>query len=280
MPQDKQILIFSHLPKCGGSTIGHAFASAQGKDEFLPLHYSRIGDLRRRDEIFFTRKDVDCYLEKMSVDSKNRIQFISGHLAYPGIHRFFEQKPQYIVFFRHPLKRTLSHYRFLYQRAESGGFLTASQKAGLFNNSGTIRSFCDWLESNPRFHNYMVSFFKGVPEVEDIKPDQNDLERTKEILSGAFIGLTETLDDDLFYLSCKWPVGKIERKNVTRHLRAEASLSSRDEVFLKQFLELDYQLYNWAVERHRFFITQKWDYYPSVLMQKAKSFLNRSIKLP
>lgn len=266
MSQNKQILIFPHIPKCGGSTVGHAFASGRIKDEFLPLHYSRIGELRRQDGIFFTQKDVDRYLEKMSIDSKNRIRFISGHLAYPGIHRFFEQKSRYIVFFRHPLQRTLSHYHFLCRRAFSGGFLTESQKTGLLNNSGTTRSFCDWLESNPRFHNYMVGFFKGVPEVEDISADQSDLERTKEILGSAFIGLTETLDDDLFYLSCKWPVGRIERKNVS----PDKTVKIDDEMVasVKKYCGLDLELYEWAVQKRRRFLQKNRSYYPLVMVQK------------
>jgi len=261
--RNNQILIFIHVPKCGGSTVGHALASAFRECEFLPTHYSRIGESHRTGDSFLTRSDVVKYVGEMNYEARNDIRFISGHLAYPGIHALFKKTPRYVVFFRHPLERSLSHYFFLKKRVLSNGFLTDNLKKGLFEYNGALRSFSSWLENNPRFHNYMTKYFKDIPEENDIFVDQNDLDATQQALQDAFIGITENLNMDLQYLSLKWGVREIVSKNISNRI---SEVKPEDVLAVNKHCALDLSLYQWAVKKRRQFLQKNWDYFPIQLL--------------
>ena len=53
-------------------------------------------------------RSIDCsLLDKLSIDKKNGIELLKGHLYY-GIHRDLEQECCYVAFVRDPVERAIS----------------------------------------------------------------------------------------------------------------------------------------------------------------------------
>ncbi len=135
----------------------------------------------------FRRKSHRIPFEQRPIEDRCRVQILSGHHAYYGIHRLVpERAPRYLTFVRDPADRCLSMYNFRRSR-------------------GDIESdFSCWYEEVYNIHhkNAMVQFFAERLMNTPLPPNHTaNLILARKLLDHCwYVGITEYLDQDLKYL--------------------------------------------------------------------------------
>ena len=92
------VLVFLHIPKAGGTTLGHVINRQFPKEAYCEVTFDRLDTFAR----FFALDDA----------AKARIRCIKGHFPF-GIHTHVPTRPVYVTMLRDPVKRFISEYRFL-----------------------------------------------------------------------------------------------------------------------------------------------------------------------
>jgi hypothetical protein len=115
-------IFFLHIPKCGGTSIGHAVAKhfinldirnrnvSLGFDLAASLNVANI--LNRTNESIPGNAVFD-FEEKLLLYfmSQNRMRYIAGHFVFSETaYRQFHDKYAFIVFLRNPVTRVISNY--------------------------------------------------------------------------------------------------------------------------------------------------------------------------
>lgn len=299
--KNKPLYIIVHTPKCGGSSIENALNANLSSREFLSLNalYSFKPDGKPRtisdalEEISITKeknikseifspqktiqylKKVDELISHISEYKKSNIKVVLGHLAYPGIERFFPNREiRYITFLRHPSNRIISHYNFLRTLIQ-----LESQSNHAFASKYTTMKLFDintWFLTNKEIANFMSKFLYNhyitseKPEVLKNSPVINDQTFTevKNFLSKFyFIGLTENSNDFEFLyklVGCKQtklPLQNSSTQYVTKTPELEKLIRTHSTYDLKlykhaQKLNNDFKennpTYNQVMARKRF----------------------------
>lgn len=250
MTSADSLYIFVHIPKCAGSSFGFYLKKQLEKSQLLAVSYTVMGPERRKNEILYTQRDLDEFLSRQSLEYRESLAAIAGHLCYYGMHSHFSRDCRYITFFRDPAERLYSHYLFLLRRHENGALLTPRLKQSLLNRHGHCIPFDEWIERADLAQNYVLKFMKGIPEAEDIDITEADLEKCKsELRNYYYIGLTEKYDVDAKFLFGKIgiPGGQVKR-NVAEHKDEKALDNPRLMERIRANNALDYQLYSEAVK--------------------------------
>ncbi len=92
------VLIFLHIPKAGGTTLGGII-----RRQFPPEQYC---------EVSFEHLETFDRFFALSEQEKDRIRCVKGHYPF-GIHEHLPHRPVYVTMLRDPVKRFISEYRFL-----------------------------------------------------------------------------------------------------------------------------------------------------------------------
>ena len=90
------ILIFLHLPKTGGSSLGHALHRQYSRSAKYLVDGVQPG------------RSVDALLA-LSEQERRRFHCISGHIPF-GLHRHLPDPAVYTTLIRDPVERLISHY--------------------------------------------------------------------------------------------------------------------------------------------------------------------------
>jgi hypothetical protein len=135
--------IFSHIPKCGGTSF-REFIYNSAKSSDIPS-----------DDLYipgYNGLNVNKNLTQLSHRellsfSNGSYRVVAMHVPY-GIHRSYSamgERPLYFTLFRDPLERFLSHYYFFYYRQGADGCkgkhlseLPTSKRASLLSNLSNI----------------------------------------------------------------------------------------------------------------------------------------------
>ena len=105
---EKYVLIFTHVPRTGGSTFGKIAAkslgvSVYGLPKFVPLPGSEA--------MKATFAEAIATIHDFEIKDFSNVKLLAGHMPY-GIHRLLPKHPIYVSLLRHPVDRFISMYYF------------------------------------------------------------------------------------------------------------------------------------------------------------------------
>lgn len=123
--RDQHALIFMHIPKTAGSTLGN----------IIDRHYAN-----NRLFVMIHDRDNDTFAAQPE-DMRARVQMVRG-MTYYGIHRVIPRESRYFTLYRHPVDRVISQYFYVQRRKMRG------------NPSAKVQPLEAFLERNP-FHTQM-----------------------------------------------------------------------------------------------------------------------------
>lgn len=94
-------LLFLHVPKCGGSTFHEILArNTAVPEDIYPIIDGSYSSIER--------------LRNMPKAQREKYAVFGGHYFF-GIHELFDSPCAYITFLRHPVRRVISNYLFIFQ---------------------------------------------------------------------------------------------------------------------------------------------------------------------
>jgi hypothetical protein len=221
------VIIFLHLPKCGGTTLNRLI-----EWEYTPLEVFSV------DPSFFRWSYQR--LMKAPIDNFNKIRLFKGHMPF-GIHRMLRRPATYITVLRDPVDRTISSY-----------YYARSRKLDPHHRAATNLSLEQYVSTTPN-DNVQTKLIAGRQRQYDFLRGQCDadtLEAAKQNLSEHFsiVGLTERFDESLAL--CKivfgWKVRQYSSFNVTRSRPSKSNISSTTRDLIAERYRFDVELYDFA----------------------------------
>jgi hypothetical protein len=253
------ILIFFHIGKTGGTTLGRILARNFPEDWQFNANRgatrSALG-LRRLG-------DIEVAYRALSDDRRRRIHCVSGHVPI-GIHELFDRRDhfdpryQYITLLRHPVDRVISS--FYYVRQQEG--IPISKVIKDFEIDEYIESR---LGLDP--YDYQVRVLSGCSildaEWTDLEPltavavNAAHLERAKRNIERhfLFVGTTERFEEALMLIrriyGWKFEDVLFLKENVTRRRPQRSDLPVGTIENIRRHNTYDLALYEWADTRFR-----------------------------
>jgi len=187
----KEIIISTHIPKCGGTTLKNILNEVYGKGFKWVLQ----------------TKFPEEAIKEINFDT---VECIHGHVSY-GLHKFFpkEISYKYVTFLRNPYDRLLSFYNFLLQNQNT--YIVYDWK----NTYGWKQDmpFEDWLADVKIAgqDNDVVRFFSGMSNLNthEITRKVNAFDfriADENLKTYDFVGNIEDFDNDIIDLAklLKW----------------------------------------------------------------------------
>lgn len=235
---NKKLIVFAHIPKTGGTTIGDLLFKKFSNSELYAPRSSR-GLL---ENIQF--KNVDF----------QKLKAISSHSMVFG-RELYGRRIRYITMLRSPVKRIMSFYMHVQRDSNH----TLHSKASKL----TLRNFVDGGFC-PDTSNYQTRFISGVSSLEELNDKKNynkiinntDLEKAKQNLINDFdfVGIQEYFNQSYIwinkYLKFK-TTGYKTRKETPSFQKKNIYFSEEDIAFIKKKNEIDQELYSFAVKLFR-----------------------------
>lgn len=229
LPEEKgirlQIVIFLHLPKAAGSTLGSILERQYGQDRVLKLYDSFYGE----------------ELEALSPDRLERLRAIMGHF-YFGAHQYSSKPATYVTFLRDPVKRVSSHYRYV--QGDPGHYLyPVAQQHSLKE----YVLHCGKAEPN----NDQTRLLAGKDcALEDGTWSIEMLPAAKRNLKESFstVGVVEEFDRSLILMKrvLGWRIPFYVKQNVSRPHKKDGGLDPDTVRVIQAHNQLDADLYVYA----------------------------------
>jgi hypothetical protein len=126
-----------HLPKTAGTAFREAIVGNYKASEVAYLYPDPPGFL-------------PCDFGLLPLEQRARFRLVVGHYHY-GVHQFLPQKSTYITIVRDPVRRVISHFRYLMEPQKALGGASPSLLAELLERGATVN-----------LDNLMVRCFSGV----------------------------------------------------------------------------------------------------------------------
>lgn len=171
------VLLHTHIPKTGGSTLAQGLSSIVGAVHAMDLRLNRHVPVR-----------------EMTQDDLDELHLLSGHFAF-GDHPDFGRTPLYIAAVREPVARAVSDYRFLSSRSDHGSHHLVAGKD--FETAWAAQA----VALGAAFHNLQSHYLAGAQRGRGVDPaglwqrieedyflviPQTELTRTIQALRSAF----------------------------------------------------------------------------------------------
>ena len=194
----RNTIIFLHIPRTGGTTF---------RDILERYYHSR--NVIEINNFINTEKNI----KSITKERRSSIHLIKGHLNF-GIHKWIDGPYKYITFLRHPIKRTLSTFKYIKNNIihEDYNFIQS-------------RSLNEYLESG---NNLMLD-------------NGNNLDN-----HFAVTGITERFNESILVLAnelnWKSPYYSIANKSN----RMDLSIEIDELSTIKKYYHFDMKLYNYA----------------------------------
>jgi len=210
----KDLTIFLHIPKTGGTTLNSIFTREYTVKEF-------------HNHDLFDRKVIP--FSELNEDHKRRINAISGHHFY-GVHEFFNKPYRYFTMLRHPVDRVLSLYYYLKENNYPGYEWMKEM---------TLEEF---IETSPEAQNNQTTLLCGYP----INPDVNTAK--ERIKSFDMVGITELFNESLYLLkkTFKWHNIQYRKMNITKTRLTKEAVPEATLRLIEKYNEMDLEVYNYA----------------------------------
>jgi len=119
--------LFLHIPKTAGTTLRHLVDQAYGPENVITYYNQNSTQLL---------ENLDAHLKVHP-----KFKAFIGHFTF-GLHDKIDRPAKYITFLRHPVARTISHYKET----------LVNHRQHLQASDGSILSLLDSLERNPEFY--------------------------------------------------------------------------------------------------------------------------------
>jgi hypothetical protein len=201
-----QVLIFLHLPKCGGTTLNRII-----EWEYNPLRIFSV------DPSFF--KWSYRKLGKWSTDRLAKMDVFKGHMPF-GLHERLPRPSTYITFLREPIERSISAYYF----AKTYVLHPLHWKVKRM----TLDEYVQWTPN----HNVQTKLLAGQDFAADCTEDTLALAKANLANHFTLAGLTERFDECLALLKIMfgWNIAQYANFNETgnRPKKGRVPQSSQD----------------------------------------------------
>ena len=222
--------IFLHIPKTAGSTLSN----------ILSQNY------RRRRIYTIDGRDPAGYWDRfrlLPAKERNSYACIRGRMRY-GIHQFVDHECRYFTFLRDPIDTVVSHYYFA--RKKSTHHL--HQKAIELSLEEYVRQGI-----TKDVNNGMSRKLSGYADPVRGEPREPDLKLAKDNLRTHFtvVGITERFDQSLILLkrAFNWMSIFYQSRNINPHRQKISELSPKTVDVIREYNEMDTQLYKYANKR-------------------------------
>lgn len=196
------MIIFIHIPKSGGSTVGMRILNSFGEDSTISLARTSFaafpGEWDRR------------------IREGKPVLWVGGHVQY-GIHHFLPIEPgaeRYITFLRDPTELLISLYFFSRNNMETADSALAKEL-----------TLDQWLRSNNRPRDIFTYSFSGYFSNRSLALARENLFRRIE-----FFGLTEYFDESMAVLSERFNITATEPCHINRTRKPTEMPLSMEEI--------------------------------------------------
>jgi hypothetical protein len=233
-----KILIYLHVPKCGGTTINSVLRSNFGESERFYVNPSNVSTSRQQ-------------LAGRSESERRSLKLLHGHLSY-GWHELLPQDATYFTMIRDPVARVVSHYNYVRFRTDHSHYLRETvQKEDMSIAEYVTSGICDEM------NNGMVRLLAGVEDIvqepygeSDLPYGTNDpalLDRALNNLEDHFaaVGLQEQFDESLLLFRDRLGLQSIsyQRKNTGGRHYDKVRPDTEDLEAIRSYNQLDRKLY-------------------------------------
>ncbi|HIF61201.1 MAG TPA: hypothetical protein EYQ26_17235 [Rhodospirillales bacterium] len=183
---------FLHIPKTAGTTLRQIVDEQYGYKNVLTYYNQNSEQL------------LDNLESLLIVNPSYRA--LIGHFHF-GLHQRFSFPSTYITFLRHPIARTISHYKEW----------VINHPERLQDRNGNIQTLLESIKTNPEnYSDYQCKMLvsKTLRKKSNYPISERALENLSEKFSG--IGLVEYFDKSITLLSSKfgWKPVKYDKRNV------------------------------------------------------------------
>lgn len=227
---EKEVLIFLHVPKTGGQTLGRIIDEQYHISDIVKVRDPQTVETVLNETPNDKVTKIGCYVEHLEAYFKQvpkgdeHINCIYGHMNF-GMHRLLSKPYTYMTMLREPIDRVISHYYYFLGK----------------NHFKSETSFEEFI-TKPKFINFQTRYISGgsIP----------NLQLAKENIQNYFsiVGITEMFDESLFLMKQQfsWENIYYAKKNVTGSRPTKEQLSKDTIDLIVKHNELDIELYQYA----------------------------------
>jgi hypothetical protein len=227
-----EVVIFVHLPKCGGTTLNRII-----EWEYDPRRIFTI------DPSFF-RWSYNR-LKGLPTERLDRMDVFKGHMPF-GLHRRLSAAATYITVLRDPVERAISAYYF-----------AATYRLHPRHREVSRMSLEDFIQHTD-YHNVQCKMIAGMDIGYDFLAGDctaETLELAKENLAKHYslVGLTEQFDETLALAKLKfgWNIARYANFNVTKVRAQKDRVSAATLELIAKLNRFDVELYEHVVPLFR-----------------------------
>ncbi|MEM9023449.1 MAG: sulfotransferase family 2 domain-containing protein, partial [Bacteroidota bacterium] len=163
-------LIFTHIPKTGGTTFRYLLERQYGTE------HTRVLDGDEAAQAF----------RNQSPEARQPVRLLMGHM-FTGLHTALSGPTDYVTFLRHPVQRILSYYAHVHNEKDNPLHEAVTQhQIGLYDFVQQL----DWGNIN----NTQIRFISGIKDTEEamLAKAMENIERDYPV-----VGILERFEESL-----------------------------------------------------------------------------------